>query len=181
MKPSVTFRLGAGLVMIFALSSMSFAADAAPKAGMKAVAAPKSTGSFKIKTADINFKTLPMPSALFKSEWKQMNDKADIFSDAIPVLEQRLTALNARSEECKNKAYTPVDMTAAGCTEQEPVSSCSSKLFRICISAESGQVLAQSTMMWTNIQDIQRKLNSAVEEFHKWQEKNIFVMPRAGL
>ena len=71
-------------------------------------------------------------SPAFYAEWKKVANNYDNLVTNIPVYEEKAKEYNAKCEECKNKIYTPEDMTSAGCQPSDSVAACSQKLFHWC-------------------------------------------------
>jgi hypothetical protein len=135
MKLSIKLFLCVAVIMMFAIDATMVGSDT-PTLGRKALAAQKLPNIIKINPMDVKMLNETTSFTQFKAAWKQASDKVAVVNTRMPQMQQKMTSLETKSNECKNKSYTAADMTAAGCTDDMPVSLCSVKLYRKCIYAE---------------------------------------------
>lgn len=147
MKPSVTCTLGVVLSLTFVLSSVAVAAEAVPRAGTK-VASQELPGTLKINQTKFKIKvTVPSHADKLKSKLKELQDTVTIVNNEIPLLEQMVTAMLNKREECLNKTFTTADMTAAGCLPQHSLMQCEEKLYRWCFRNELSAAKGKAQML----------------------------------
>lgn len=174
MKPSVMYTFGVVLFMVFALSSAAITAEAvSPEADTKQ-ATKKLPGSIKIRPLHLKVKAVVTPhqhANKLRAKLKEVQDMAEIINNQASQLEQKVTAMVNKREECLNKTFTTADMTAAGCVAQNTLAECEEKLYFWCFHDEWFAARGQSSVIdMHSMPPFLGASHSAGDIFREWKE-----------
>jgi hypothetical protein len=167
------------LVLVF--STTLFAADA-PLAKQATATMNKTTAKLpsviKINQADVGSTTalidLNMEKA--KTAGKRISWECGKIPTALTKLEQSVSNMRNRVNECSNKSYTTEDQKKAKCTDDMTVAQCSKRLFNDCLKqvgvfdkvyATSAELIDRAQKMRNDAKELEESANGVMVSCEK--------------